>query len=208
MSSNPQQAKHAATILVSGIFLAYSSDPTFAQGILIHEAAQPGVALIRVPSRPTLAHKFTDQFSIGMGLCVAYGYYRTERVINNLQGLRDSPNGQLQYRTPTSAPAFMTMTPAPHRSGLPRWQHWHAGRPGGAQGRRRRARPFFTANNAQAVLDGWTRDMIKSTEEVNPRPDGAGQGRLLPSWKQEASQQTLLAVTSVGTALQTRRSLK
>lgn len=56
-------------------------------------------AVIGVSFQPTIAHQFTDQLSIGIGPRILYGYYRTEVAINNnLLGLRDSPDGQLEYK--------------------------------------------------------------------------------------------------------------
>ncbi len=56
-------------------------------------------AIIGVSFQPTLAHKFTDDLSIGIGPRIMYAYYRNETAINNnLLGLRDSPDGQLEYK--------------------------------------------------------------------------------------------------------------
>ncbi|WP_156316177.1 OmpP1/FadL family transporter [Pseudomonas sp. P1.31] len=56
-------------------------------------------AIIGISFQPTLAHKFTDDLSIGIGPRIMYGYYRNETAINNnLLGLRDSPDGQLEYK--------------------------------------------------------------------------------------------------------------
>ncbi|MFV3370116.1 OmpP1/FadL family transporter [Pseudomonas sp. NY15435] len=56
-------------------------------------------AVIGVSFQPTIAHKFTDQLSVGIGPRIVYGYYRTEMAINNnLLGLRDNPDGQLEYK--------------------------------------------------------------------------------------------------------------
>jgi long-chain fatty acid transport protein len=56
-------------------------------------------AIIGVSFQPTLAHKFTDDLSIGIGPRIMYGYYRNETAINNnLLGLRDSSDGQLEYK--------------------------------------------------------------------------------------------------------------
>lgn len=55
-------------------------------------------AIIGVSFQPTLAHKFTDDLSIGIGPRIMYAYYRNETAINNnLLGLRGSPDGQLEY---------------------------------------------------------------------------------------------------------------
>lgn len=56
-------------------------------------------AIIGVSFQPTLAHKFTDDLSVGIGPRIMYAYYRNETAINNnLLGLRDSPDGQLEYK--------------------------------------------------------------------------------------------------------------
>lgn len=56
-------------------------------------------AIIGVSFQPTIAHRFTDQLSVGIGPRILYGYYRTEMAIdNNLLGLRDNPDGQLEYK--------------------------------------------------------------------------------------------------------------
>ncbi|MNO51419.1 Outer membrane protein P1 precursor [compost metagenome] len=56
-------------------------------------------AIIGVSFQPTLAHKFTDDLSIGIGPRIMFAYYRNEMAINNnLLGLRDSPDGQLEYK--------------------------------------------------------------------------------------------------------------
>ena len=56
-------------------------------------------AVIGISLQPTIAHKFTDQLSVGVGPRIVYGYYRTEVAINNnLLGLRDNPDGQLEYK--------------------------------------------------------------------------------------------------------------
>lgn len=56
-------------------------------------------AVIGVSFQPTIAHQFTDQLSVGIGPRILYGYYRTEVAINNnLLGLRDNPDGQLEYK--------------------------------------------------------------------------------------------------------------
>lgn len=57
------------------------------------------VAVIGVSFQPTLAHKFTDDLTVGIGPRFVYGYYRTEMAINNnLLGLADRPDGQLEYK--------------------------------------------------------------------------------------------------------------
>ncbi|PRA59486.1 aromatic hydrocarbon degradation protein [Pseudomonas sp. MYb187] len=56
-------------------------------------------AIIGVSFQPTLAHKFTDDLSIGIGPRIMVGYYRNEMAINNnLLGLLDRPDGQLEYK--------------------------------------------------------------------------------------------------------------
>ena len=56
-------------------------------------------AIIGVSFQPTFAHKFTDDLSIGIGPRIMYAYYRNETAINNnLLGLRDRPDGQLEYK--------------------------------------------------------------------------------------------------------------
>jgi len=56
-------------------------------------------AIIGVSFQPTIAHQFTDQLSVGIGPHIIYGYYRTEVAINNnLLGVRNSPDGQLEYK--------------------------------------------------------------------------------------------------------------
>lgn len=57
------------------------------------------VAIIGVSFQPTLAHRFTDDLSIGIGPRIMVAYYRNEMAINNnLLGLRDRPDGQLEYK--------------------------------------------------------------------------------------------------------------
>lgn len=56
-------------------------------------------AIIGVSFQPTFAYKFTDDLSIGIGPRIMYAYYRNETAINNnLLGLRDSPDGQLEFK--------------------------------------------------------------------------------------------------------------
>ncbi|MEP9317700.1 outer membrane protein transport protein [Pseudomonas sp. LABIM340] len=55
--------------------------------------------LIGVSFQPTIAHKFTDDLTIGIGPRLVYGYYRTEVAVNNsVLGLVDRPDGQLRYK--------------------------------------------------------------------------------------------------------------
>lgn len=75
-----------------GLALDYDDDWT---GRYFNQEA----AIIGVSFQPTLAHKFTDDLSIGIGPRIMYAYYRNETAINNnLLGLRDSPDGQLEYK--------------------------------------------------------------------------------------------------------------
>ncbi|MFJ3051907.1 OmpP1/FadL family transporter [Pseudomonas nitroreducens] len=63
--------------------------------------------LIGVSFQPTLAHKFTDDLSIGIGPRIVYGYYRTEVAVNNsVLGLVDRPDGQLRYKDTDVAAGF------------------------------------------------------------------------------------------------------
>ncbi|MCW2271565.1 OmpP1/FadL family transporter [Pseudomonas sp. JUb96] len=56
-------------------------------------------AIIGVSFQPTLAYKFTDDLSIGIGPRIMVGYYRNEMAINNnLLGVLDRPDGQLEYK--------------------------------------------------------------------------------------------------------------
>ncbi|MFV3307995.1 OmpP1/FadL family transporter [Pseudomonas sp. NY15181] len=74
--------------------LAVNYDDDWAGRYFTQEAAIIGVSF-----QPTIAHKFTDQLSVGIGPRIMYGYYRTEMAINNnLLGLADRPDGQLEYK--------------------------------------------------------------------------------------------------------------
>lgn len=74
--------------------LALDYDDDWAGRYFNQEAAVIGVSF-----QPTLAHKFTDDLSIGIGPRIMYAYYRNETAINNnLLRLRDSPDGQLEYK--------------------------------------------------------------------------------------------------------------
>ncbi|AXJ04802.1 aromatic hydrocarbon degradation protein [Pseudomonas fluorescens] len=74
--------------------LALDYDDDWAGRYFNQEAAVIGISF-----QPTLAHKFTDDLSIGIGPRIMYAYYRNETAINNnLLGLRDSPDGQLEYK--------------------------------------------------------------------------------------------------------------
>ncbi len=56
-------------------------------------------AVIGVSFQPTFAYKLTDDLSVGIGPRIMYAYYRTEMAIdNNLFGLRERPDGQLEYK--------------------------------------------------------------------------------------------------------------
>lgn len=75
-----------------GLALDYDDDWT---GRYFNQEA----AIIGMSFQPTLAHKFTDDLSIGIGPRIMYAYYRNETAINNnLLGLRDTPDGQLEYK--------------------------------------------------------------------------------------------------------------
>lgn len=74
--------------------LALDYDDDWAGRYFNQEAAVIGVSF-----QPTLAHKFTDDLSVGIGPRIMYAYYRNEMAINNnLLGLRDRPDGQLEYK--------------------------------------------------------------------------------------------------------------
>lgn len=74
--------------------LALDYDDDWAGRYFTQEAAVIGVSL-----QPTLAYRFTDDLSVGIGPRIMYGYYRTEMAINNnLLGLADRPDGQLEYK--------------------------------------------------------------------------------------------------------------
>ena len=74
--------------------LALDYDDDWAGRYFTQEAAVIGVSM-----QPTLAYKFTDDLSIGIGPRIMVGYYRTEMAINNnLLGLADRPDGQLEYK--------------------------------------------------------------------------------------------------------------
>ncbi|QRY77738.1 transporter [Pseudomonas sp. PDNC002] len=74
--------------------LALNYDDDWAGRYFTQEAA-----LMSVSFQPTIAHQFTDQLSVGIGPRIIYGYYRNEMAINNnLLGLADRPDGQLEYK--------------------------------------------------------------------------------------------------------------
>lgn len=55
--------------------------------------------LVGVSFQPTIAHKFTDNLSVGIGPRMVLGYYSTEVAVNNsVLGLVDRPDGQLRYK--------------------------------------------------------------------------------------------------------------
>lgn len=74
--------------------LALDYDDDWAGRYFTQEAAIIGVSL-----QPTYAYKLTDDLSVGIGPRLMYAYYRTEAAINNnLLGLADRPDGQLEYQ--------------------------------------------------------------------------------------------------------------
>ncbi|MFJ4352842.1 OmpP1/FadL family transporter [Pseudomonas sp. NPDC089428] len=74
--------------------LALDYDDDWAGRYFTQEAAIIGVSF-----QPTLAYKFTDDLSIGIGPRIMLGYYRTEMAVNNnLLGVLDRPDGQLEYK--------------------------------------------------------------------------------------------------------------
>ncbi|MCY1491723.1 putative outer membrane protein [compost metagenome] len=74
--------------------LALDYDDDWAGRYFTQEAAVIGVSL-----QPTYAYKITDDLAVGIGPRLMYGYYRTEVAINNnLLGLTDRPDGQLEYK--------------------------------------------------------------------------------------------------------------
>ncbi|MDE3738784.1 MULTISPECIES: OmpP1/FadL family transporter [Pseudomonas] len=74
--------------------LAVDYDDDWAGRYFTQEAAIIGVSL-----QPTYAYKINDDLSIGFGPRMMYGYYRTEVAVNNnLLGLADRPDGQLEYK--------------------------------------------------------------------------------------------------------------
>lgn len=74
--------------------LALNYDDDWAGRYFTQEAAIIGVSF-----QPTLAYKFTDDLSFGIGPRIMLGYYRTEMAINNnLLGVLDRPDGQLEYK--------------------------------------------------------------------------------------------------------------
>ncbi|MDH4581568.1 transporter [Pseudomonas sp. BN415] len=74
--------------------LAVDYDDDWAGRYFTQEAAVIGVSL-----QPTYAYKINDDLSIGFGPRMMYGYYRTEVAVNNnLLGLANRPDGQLEYK--------------------------------------------------------------------------------------------------------------
>lgn len=74
--------------------LAVDYDDDWAGRYFTQEAAILGVSL-----QPTYAYKVNDDLSIGFGPRLMYGYYRTEVAINNnVLGLADRDDGQLEYK--------------------------------------------------------------------------------------------------------------
>ncbi|WIE48279.1 OmpP1/FadL family transporter [Pseudomonas sp. GM17] len=74
--------------------LALDYDDDWAGRYFAQEAAIIGVSF-----QPTLAYKFTDDLSVGIGPRFMYAYYRTEMAINNnALGLLDRPDGQLEFK--------------------------------------------------------------------------------------------------------------
>ncbi|WP_394559461.1 OmpP1/FadL family transporter [Aquipseudomonas alcaligenes] len=74
--------------------LALDYDDDWAGRYFTQEAAIIGVSF-----QPTIAHQFTDQLSVGIGPRFVLGYYRTEMAINNnLLGINDNPDGQLEFK--------------------------------------------------------------------------------------------------------------
>ncbi|NQD74987.1 transporter [Pseudomonas sp. CrR7] len=74
--------------------LALDYDDDWAGRYFTQEAAVIGVSL-----QPTFAYQFTDDLSVGVGPRFMYAYYRTEMAINNnLLGVTDRPDGQLEYK--------------------------------------------------------------------------------------------------------------
>lgn len=74
--------------------LALNYDDDWAGRYFSQETAIIGISL-----QPTYAYKITDDLSLGIGPRLMYGYYRTEMAIdNNLLGLANRPDGQLEYK--------------------------------------------------------------------------------------------------------------
>lgn len=74
--------------------LALDYDDDWAGRYFTQEAAILGVSF-----QPTYAYKITDDLAVGIGPRFLLGYYRTEVAINNnVLGLVDRPDGQLEYK--------------------------------------------------------------------------------------------------------------
>lgn len=74
--------------------LAVDYDDDWAGRYFTQESAILGLSL-----QPTYAYKINDDLSIGFGPRLMYGYFRTEVAINNnLLGLADREDGQLEYK--------------------------------------------------------------------------------------------------------------
>lgn len=74
--------------------LALDYDDDWAGRYFSQETAVIGVSL-----QPTWAYKVTDNLAVGIGPRLMVGYYRTEMAINNnLLGLANRPDGQLEYK--------------------------------------------------------------------------------------------------------------
>ncbi|MDG1582550.1 OmpP1/FadL family transporter [Pseudomonas sp. GOM6] len=74
--------------------LAVDYDDDWAGRYFTQESAILGVSL-----QPTYAYKINDDLSIGFGPRLMYGYFRTEVAVNNnVLGLADREDGQLEYK--------------------------------------------------------------------------------------------------------------
>jgi long-chain fatty acid transport protein len=74
--------------------LALNYDDDWAGRYFTQEAAIIGISL-----QPNYSYKINDDLSVGIGPRIMYGYYRTELAIdNNLLGLADRSDGQLEYK--------------------------------------------------------------------------------------------------------------
>jgi long-chain fatty acid transport protein len=74
--------------------LAVDFDDDWAGRYFTQESAIIGVSL-----QPTYAYQINDDLSIGFGPRLVFGYYRTEVAVNNnLLGLADRSDGQLEYK--------------------------------------------------------------------------------------------------------------
>jgi len=93
--SHPLDDRTSIGFGVYGNFgLALDYDDDWTGRYFTQEAAVLGVSF-----QPTLAYRFTDNLTFGIGPRVMLGYYRTEMAVNNsLLGLIDRPDGQLEYK--------------------------------------------------------------------------------------------------------------